>query len=396
MNTLYKHQELFLKENPHKSALVWSCGIGKSRTAIEWLQIGSRGLIICPKALKTNWHREAQKWGAKVFIYSKEEFRKEWDDLPEYKQLIVDECHNGFLTPHFKSQMSKALRNYIKKWETPRILLLSATVYTSSAWNIYQLATLLGHKWNWHTFKNTFFTDVRMGMRVIPVQKKGIEPKLAELTKKIASVVSLEECIDVPEQTFENEYFELTREQEKMIEKSYDPLPIVRFTQAHEISQGILKGNEFAKDIVDIPSLKNERILSLCEENDKIIIVCRYNLQIDTLLKLLHAYKLLVIRGDVKDRDSVIQEANRADKVVLLIQSSCSMGYELPTFRTMVFASMDFSFSHYKQMTGRIMRINNPQKNLYLHLITGETDQAIMDAIGNKKDFEINLYEKRK
>jgi hypothetical protein len=97
----------------------------------------------------------------------------------------------------------------------------------------------------------------------------------------------------------------------------------------------------------------------------------------------------------VKDRDKVCQEANNAKKAVVLIQASCSMGYELQTFRIMVFASMDFSYCHYKQICGRILRINNPQKNLYLHLLCGEADQAVMDAISNKKDFDINLYEKQ-
>lgn len=398
---LYNHQQDFLKQNPNKSALVWSCGTGKTKTALLWSRKNMDDtLIICPKSLKANWWREIDRVYEKekylpIKVVTKEEFRRDFKTYYKFQNVIVDEVHNGFLTPHFKSQMSKALRLYLVNHKVPRVLLLSATVFTSSPWNIFNLAFLLGHKWDWFKFNQTFFNQVRMGRRMIPVAKKGVEPKLAELTKKIASVVSLEECIDVPAQTFENEYFELTKEQEKKIKESYDPLPIVRFTHYDEISNGILKGNEFTKDIMDIPSLKNERILSLCEENDKIIIVCRYNLQIDALKSLLKVYNPLVIRGDVKDRDSVIQEANKADKAVVLIQSACSMGYELPTFRVMVFASMDFSYSHYKQMIGRILRINAPQKNLYIHLLTGDTGKAIMDAIGNKKDFDIELFYKQ-
>jgi len=399
MQKLYQHQLDFLTQNPNKSALVWSCGTGKTRAACEWSAWGCfNTLIICPKSLKTNWLRELNKWCPDNFsiVLTKEEFRRDYKILPKYDQIIVDEVHNGFLTPHFKSQMSKALRDYIKKHQVPRVLLLSATVYTSSPWNIFQLANLLGHKLDWMKFKYTFFTEIRMGPRMIAVPKKGCEAPLAKLTKQIASVVSLDECIDVPEQTFETEEFELTQEQNKMIENSYDPLPIVRFTQAHQISNGVLKGNEFKKDIPEIKSLKNDRILSLCEENDKLIIVCRYNLQIDYLKNLLKNYNVFVIRGDVKDRDTVVQNANKSDKAVVLVQSSCSMGYELSSFRIMVFASMDFSFAHYKQMTGRILRINNPQKNLYLHLISGESDKAIFDAISSKKDFDVSLfYEKQ-
>jgi len=396
---LYKHQQEFLKLNPDKSALVWSCGTGKTRTAIEWAKTtqNRNTLIICPKALKANWQREILKYGFVehgYYVKTKEEFRRDWDILDFCHNVIVDEVHNGFLTPHFKSQMSKALRNYIKKHKVPRVLLLSATVYTSSPWNIYNLALLLGYKWDWNKFNYTFFDQIRMGQRVVPVPKKNITKNLAELTKKIASVVSLEECIDVPQQTFENEYFDLNKEQIKAIEENYDPLPIVRFTAHHQISNGVLKGNEFSGSKI-YESDKNKRIKELALENKKIIFVCRYNEQIDVISEILKEYNPLIIRGNVKDRDSVVQEANNRDEAVVIIQSSCSMGYELQTFRIMVFVSMDFSFSHYKQMIGRTLRINNPQKNLYLHLLCGDMDQAIMDAISNKKDFDINLYEKR-
>ena len=33
---LFEHQKAFLAKNPDKSALVWSCGTGKTKTAIEW------------------------------------------------------------------------------------------------------------------------------------------------------------------------------------------------------------------------------------------------------------------------------------------------------------------------------------------------------------------------
>lgn len=395
MNSLYKHQIDFLKQNPNKSSLVHSCGTGKTRTSLEWSKLyDGNTLVICPKALKTNWQREADKCAAIIHVLTKEEFRKTYLVLARFSQVIVDEVHNGFLTPHFKSQMSKALRHYLKVHSVPRVLLCSATVYSSSPWNIYNLAFLTGHKWDWQKFNNTFFTQVRMGHRMIPKVKKGSETKLAEITKRIASVVSLEECVDVPAQTFETEYFDLTEQQKQIIKDNYDPLPIVRFTSHHQISNGVLKGNEFLKDISDIPSLKNERIVSLCNENDKVIIVCRYNMQIDALAKLLKSHRPMIIRGDVKDRDKVCQEAEKAEKAVVLIQSSCSMGFELPSFRIMVFASMDFSYTHYKQMCGRILRINNLQKNLYIHLIAGEMDQAILDAIGRKQDFNIALYDR--
>ncbi len=76
MTTLYQHQKDFLAINPNKSSLVWSCGTGKTRTALEWIKldyINKKPLIVCPKALKINWYREAERWNVFCVVLTKEE-----------------------------------------------------------------------------------------------------------------------------------------------------------------------------------------------------------------------------------------------------------------------------------------------------------------------------------
>lgn len=395
---LYQHQIDFLKQNPDKSALVWSCGTGKSRTAIEWSQtIDDPTLIICPKALKTNWNRECKKWGnvLQTTIMSKEEFRRDYKSLEAYGQIIVDEAHNGFLTPHFKSQMSKALRDYIKMHKVPRVLLLSATVYTSSPWNIYNLAYYLGYKLDWQKFNYTFFDQIRMGPRIVPVPKKGCEKKLAVITKKIASVVDINDVLDVPLQLHcEPEYFALTKEQEKAIKENYDPLPIVRYTMQHEIENGILIGNEF-RELKTYETDKIERVKAICEENKKVAIVCRYNAQIEEYKRHLGGqFNVYVIQGSNNNRDSTCREAEGATNAVVLIQADCAEGYELPSFQVCVFASMSYSFVKWEQICGRFLRMNKPSRTTFIYLLTegNSVDQGVYDAVKRKEDFKIELF----
>ena len=399
---LYAHQKQFLKANPNKSALVWSTGVGKSRTAVEWAAMGNSVLVICPKALATNWRREFDKWASgrirkmDVRILTKEQFRKLAETLPHYDQVIVDEVHNGFLTPHFKSQMSKALRGYLKRQEVPRVLLLSATVYSSSPWNIYNLAHYLGHKLDWVKFNYTFFDQIRMGRRMIPQPKKGCEAKLAKLTKEIASVVDIYDVMDVPLQNHTDpEYFSLTKEQEKAIEGNYDPLPIVRYTRQHEIENGILIGNEF-EETKYYENDKIERIKAICEENKKVAIVCRYNAQIEYLRRELQSFAPCVIQGDTRDRDTVTVNAENAERAVVLIQADCAEGYQLPSFGVCVFVSMSYSYVKWVQLCGRFLRMDKPSRTTFIYLLTeGESiDQAVFDSVKNKKNFQIELYKK--
>lgn len=353
-------------------------------------------MIICPKALKTNWEREAKKWGAEVVVMTKETFRKEAKGLPKFDQVVVDEIHGGFLTPHFKSQMSKMLRGYLKVHKVERFLGLSATVYTSSPWNIYNLAHYVGYKLDYKKFDWDYFNHVRMGFRMIPVPKKGVEKKLAEVVKKFASIVDIKDVIDVPLQNhLEPEYFALTKEQEKAIKENYDPVPIVRFTLQHEIENGILIGNEF-RESKTYETDKIERIKAICGENKKVAIVGRYNDQIDLIAKSL-SVRPFIIRGDVKDRDKVCQEAENASEAVVIIQSDCGIGFELPSFELCIFASMSYSYTAYEQMLGRFLRMNKPSRTTFVYLLTdGDSiDQAVYNAIQDKKDFQINLYRKK-
>lgn len=404
---LYAHQKKFLETNPDKSALIWSCGTGKTRTAIEWARSGNNfTLIVCPKALVTNWHREAERWDLRgYFVCTKEEFRKEWhkEKIGEFKypiQLIIDEVHNGFLTPNFKSQMSKALRDYIKKHEVPRVLLLTATPFTSSPWNIYNLAYYCGHEFSWRKFYYKFFDEVYMGARRVPIAKKGMEGELAGIVKHFASVVDINDVLDVPLQNhLEPEYFALSKEQERAIKEAYDPLPIVRYTKQHQIENGILIGNEFKKDEI-YETDKIERIKALCEENRKVAIVCRYNAQIDSIRHSLQGILppscIYVIRGDVKNRDSVCLEVEQSERAVVIIQADCGIGFQLPSFELCIYVSMSYSYTSWEQMNGRFLRMDKPSRTTFMYLLTegGSVDQGVYDAVMRKEDFKIELFKK--
>lgn len=396
---LYDHQKKILIKNPARSLLCWDTGTGKTRAGIELCRANAvvRTMVIVPKALKKNWQRNIAKYdnggSALWIIKTKEEFRRDWETLPPVNAVLVDEAH---YFSGMKSQMSKSLSKYLRKHKINFIWLLTATPYLSTPWNIYALAKHLGYNWSWIKFREKFFVDRYIGRRIVPAVKPGIEGEIASLVATIGDVVRLDECADIPEQVFDTEYFELNDEQKKLIEQTIEINPIVRFTKHHQIENGTLKSDGYTIDTM-IRCDKNDRLLELCQENDKVIVVCRYNLQIDALFhSLKEAGKpIFVINGQVKDRDSVVAQAEAAEKAIILVNAACSEGYELPSFPLMVFASLSFSYKDYKQMIGRIQRLNKLKKNVYLHLVTSDgVDAAVYDAIMKKKDFDIEVYSK--
>jgi superfamily II DNA or RNA helicase len=393
---LYQHQQNIINLNPKKHLIAFGTGTGKTLTSLALTAHNQVPvLIIVPKALKLNWIRNIENSGLHIVyhIVTKEEFRRDWDIIPAFPAIIIDEFH---FFANLKSAMSKALMKYQRKHNPTYVWGLTATPFCSSPMNIFALATHLGYRWNYWTFFNKFFNNVQMGRRMVPIIRKGIEKDVADLVRQIGTTCTMEECIDVPEQTFETIYLETTKAQQKGIKEIDEPVAITRWTRTHTIENGLKIGDEYTPDEY-FECLKNDYIASFSEENPKFAVICRYNLQIEMLKVFLEekGLKVFVINGAVKNRDEVVQEIERTDECVVLIQASCSVGFEIPSVPIMIFASLSFSFVDYQQAIGRIHRINKLKKNVYLHLvIKGGVDEAVYDCIMRKQDFDIAIYNK--
>lgn len=399
MPELFDHQKKLLELNPDKYLLAWGTGTGKTRTAIELVKKKNiSALIICPKSLVENWKQEIVKWGGNnIDVISKENFKKKYKELPKYDCLVGDEAH---YFGNYKSQLSKALYEYVNLFNPRYIYLLTATPYLSTPFNIYSLAKCLGKVWNWFKFKKHFFYEIKMGRRTIPVVRKNIEQDIAKLVNQLGSAVSLEQCFDVPEQIFQNEYFTLTTEQKKAIDGLLDVLPVTRFTRVHQICGGSLKGDGY-QPTAYFKSEKLERLLELIAEHKLIAVVCRYNAEINHIYeKIKDKYpgsNIWRISGHINNRHEIVEAINKETSGVVLINGACSEGYGLPNIPIMCFYSYDFSLKNYIQMLGRIQRAGHIKKNIYLSLIVKDTidEEIYKKVVIEKQDFHAEIYNKK-
>jgi len=394
MINLYPHQQNKIDKNTPKCLINFGTGTGKTTTALELAQHNNvNALIICPKSLKKMWEENTKRYPKQThMILTKEEFKRDHKTLPRFNAIIVDEVH------HFSgksSALSKSLEKYIKTHNPHYVWLCTATAYRSTPWNIQRIATFLGKAKPYTQFINEYFYHVNMGGRMIPMIKSGIEDKIADWVRELADgdVVAMSDVVEVPEQTFETEYLELTEEQKKGITDLDDSTFIARFTHTHCIENGLLHGDGYTED-KSFECNKTKRILELAQSVDKIAIVCRYNAQIAYYKSLLP--DAFVINGEIKDRHAVVQAIEASPRAVVLIQAQCSEGYELPSVGLIVFASMSWSYLDYVQCIGRFLRINRLKKNKYIHLVIKDGyDEDIYNCIMQKKDFDIAIYEKK-
>jgi superfamily II DNA or RNA helicase len=402
MKSLYPHQQNIVDTAPDKYGLFLKMRVGKTATAIRLACTRTTScLVIVPKSLREQWVEEIERWNNNIncefYVITKETFRRDWDKIKEYQACIIDEAHLGFA--NFKSQLHKAAIFYFKKCSIHYVWALTGTPYTSSSWSIYSLGTLLGHTWRWFSWKSTFFYDIKMGRRLIPVQKKGIEEEISKIINNIGCTLSLSDISEQAEDEYVKEYFDLDKEQKDAIKEAFDPLPIVRFTKYHQIESGALKSDGYSEDRI-YECEKTRRLLGIVEANKKVAIVGRYNLQLSHYRELIKGRKVFIINGATEDKNEIIKEIEACEDCVVLINSACSAGYSLASIDTMVFASMSYSFVDHEQITQRIKNMAKNKSCTYVYLLTRSTkdyksvDQGVYDAVESKMNFDAAIFNK--
>jgi superfamily II DNA or RNA helicase len=419
IHELYQHQKNIIAENKLKCGLFLGTGSSKTRTALEMAE-GSV-LVICPKQQKLDelWLRENKKWDTNkdITVISKETFRRDWQTLPMFDTVIIDECHNNFgVTPEVKqrqgkqypkaSQIFEATYNFLKKNPPKRLYLLSATP-VSKPMNLWAIAQLFGQKWNFFQFRQKYYTEVRMGQRRIWLAKKdkATKDKMAELVKIFGYTGSLNDFFDVPEQTHKTVKIELGDEQKAALKEllSTEADPLVRRARQRTIENGVLYGkqvetisakqDQMTSKTTIFPSKKIDYILERAEEFPKLLIFANYKAQIRQIALALskEGYRVSELTGETKDR-TFIEKVDKSDNPhIIVAQSSISSGYELPSFPCVIYASKSWRYVDYEQSLGRVLRSNHLKKNLYIHLVVDGADSDCHDAILSGQDFQERL-----
>lgn len=409
MVKLRDYQQKVVNESKNMWGLWFKMRVGKTPTAIRLATSRvENALVVCPKQLTEQWKREIELWNDKdnfkFEVISKETFRRDWDKI-EYKEaVIIDESHRAF--GNYKSKLYKAGTNYIKKHHIQYLWLLTGTPRTASSWSVYSYGKLVGKDWKWRDWKNFFFYDVKMGNRIVPLPRNGMDDILLKLLRDIGTVIDLKDIADVPDDEDIMEYFDLNSLQKRTIKELDDLLPITRYTHIHELESGVLKSNGYSEEL-QIDCQKDKRLEELVEENDKIIIVSRYLLQIDKYEKLLKdcGKKIFIIRGGTKMPASEIAvEAEKCDKAIMLIQSDTCDGYSLKSFNFAIFASLSYSFVNYDQIRHRMKATDKTTPNTYIHLMTRDKtvecmnasmDEMVLNSVSIKQNFSIKLFNKK-
>lgn len=426
MIKLYDHQKKIIDEDKKQCGLFLGTGSGKTRTALMLAGVRSI-LVIAPKiqVQDRNWQRELEKMHAEIdyrmercgiirpdeiVVISYETFKRDWRKLPRFNTVILDEAHRASgVSPTLRqrnrrlipkaSQTFEAIDEYLTLMPPLRLYLATATP-ARNAMAVWALAKLLGRKWDWYKFRETFYFRTPMNGREIWMQKKDKESKerLANCVKHLGYVGRIDDYFDVPEQTTKYVHCPLSDEQKKAIEDLplYFPDPLVLVGKTHQIENGFLIQDPTVSPQPFLTS-KLDALDDLFQEYPKMLVFARFREQINQIADYFMSQnvKVFVLTGDAKDRDTMFKDAEAVEECVFIAQAQISTGYELPSFRCTVFASASYSTVDNTQALGRTLRANALNKNLYVYLQSGEIDKAVINCLKNHEDFNEKLYAKK-
>ena len=456
--TLYKHQVraanmalLTLERNGSQGGtgfgFLMEMGVGKTLTSIAVMgamylrnKIG-RVLIVAPTSVCGVWPREITSFagfktriavlqgdkphrlaaleeldaderpGLKVAVINYESTHRDgiFEALQRYKADLIIADESQRIKNHSAAQ-SKAMHKLADA--ALYRLALSGTPVQNNAVDLYSQYRFLDPSvfgYNFYSFRNRYCIMGGYGQHQIVAYRNT-----SELVKKeysIAMRVTKEECLDLPEQTFEDRYVSLSKKERALYDQlrrsSFAELEhggtitattvLTKLLRLQQLTGGFLQADEKAR-----PEQANTAKLSALEDilddyvletGKKLVIFARFRTEIASIQKLLEKkdIKYGCIYGDVpqKDRGGIVEDfqTNPETKVFLAQLQTAGLGITLHAASVAVFYSLDFNYANYAQALARIHRIGQKSACHYIHLLVeNSVDEHVLKALKKKED----------
>lgn len=241
------------------------------------------------------------------------------------------------------------------------------------------------------------------------------EDELIQKEHSIAFRVTKEEALDLPEQTFEVRYIEMTAKERRIYEtlkrESVAELEgegtvtattvLTRLLRLQQFTGGFLvkDGGEQPQQIstAKLDALKDIVEDYVLDGGKKLVVFARFIPEVDAILqmaeKVLHpaGKKTVSIYGAIKkeERGDIIAQFQKDPDTVLIVGQidTLGVGVTLTAADTCVYYSKTYNYATYEQSLSRIHRISQRNVCTYIDLVCADSvDEKITHALKKKED----------
>ena len=318
--------------------------------------------------------------------------------------IIADESQR------IKSNSAKQSKAMHKLGDKARYkLILSGTPVQNNAVDLYSQYRFMDSSifgTNFYSFRNRYC--IMGGFQAHQIVGYQHEDELIRKAHSAAFRITKAEALDLPEQTFENRYVNLTPKERKV----YDQLRRDGFTEleneetitATTVLTKLLRLQQFTggflPDEAGRPQVVNTAKLDaladilqdyVIDGGGKLVIFARFTAEIEAIGKLIDKLKIsyAAIHGGVPiaDRGGIVKDFQENPKtMVFLAQLQCAgLGITLTAASVAVYYSLNFNYADYSQSLARIHRIGQRSNCHYINLLVEDSvDDKTLEALAEK------------
>lgn len=400
-------------------------GTGKTIVALEISKHYGKTLVLCPLSIiETAWIDDCHKFypdltiinchgnskkeriealnsNADIYVMNYESFKilKPLIIKMDFQCMIIDESQ-------VMKNMSAQITSEILQMVTivPHRFVLSGTPCPNSNLEMFPQMKFVDPEVfgnNYFGYQARYFTQDLANPHYWYQTEENKQTFYNRLKDK-ATFIKKEDCIDLPEKTFEIKRFILAKEQNRhyqnMLQNIHDNINSwskFEFTAKLMKLREIVSGFVINKDntITDFETNK-DKILEECIEeigNKPIIIWCQFQHEI---YRLAEKFNGVALTSKEKNRDEIIRQF-RDNKIHLLFTHPKLLGKGLTFINCNynIYYSLSFSYEEYRQSQDRIHRIGQNNKCTYTILQGKNTiDEKIYNCLVRKGNAIDELY----
>lgn len=400
MFNLYDHQKEALSKIKDGSILCGGTGSGKSLTGLTYYFTQNGGkidngeirkmtniqdlyIITTPKKRDDNeWARDCSLLGIEItdtpIIGNPKVIVDSWNNIKKYQDI-----KNAFFL--FDEQRVKGTGTWAKTFifiaKNNNWLLLSAT--PGDRWLDYVPVFIAnGYYRNRQEFENAHILYDRFSK--FPKINKYINvARLNNIKKEVLVTMPFEQPIKTEIKMVEHQYNKMRYD--NVVKNRWD---YERDCPIDQIGRCI----QLARKVCNTDQSKIRRFATIIRHHKKVIAFYNFNYELDELRAFLdnRGYEYAEWNGTKHENIPT------GDEWVYLVQyNSGSEAWNCITTDTMVFYSLNYSYSMMHQSSGRIKRLNTPYKTLYYYILhtSSSIDKAIIRALKCKETFNEKNWE---
>lgn len=431
MVKLFEHQKkaLDITKGMNRVAYYLDMGLGKTFVGSEKaFGFGNDILVICQKSKIKDWQNhfftyyidkmkcdESGAWcydltsnsGMDMFFHSRYKIkigiinyelawrRKELLNLKEFT-LMLDESS---LIQNQKAKQSK----FILKMQPKNVILLSGTPCSGKYENLLSSINLLGWSISENVYNKQYVNWVKKDFdgcihKIIDKENpyKNVDRLKTKLREHGAVFMKTEECFDLPDQTFINQFVPMSKEYKKFMKDC-----ITTIDGDELVGDTTLTKRLYCRQLCgQYSQYKLEAFKELVESTqDRLIVFYNFNAELDALKKIANLLERPIseVNGHCKDLEAYDQED---DSITFIQYQAGAMGLNLQKANKIIYFTLTDKSELFEQSKKRIHRIGQSKACFYYILMCkGSVEEVILQTLEMRKDFTDELfkeYEERK